>query len=111
AANFSASWKSDAAGLVLNVAQAELAKFSSVEFFPSPPENVAVGHPRLESHEGGAHTFRIPLDNAKQNFKSLPGLIVFGNATDAPDRSAWDVSVASEKARANGNSTPSSVDG
>ncbi|PYL82629.1 MAG: hypothetical protein DMF23_11630, partial [Verrucomicrobia bacterium] len=107
--NFSASWKSDATGLVLNVTQPELAKFPSVEFFPSPPENVAVGHPRLESHEGGAYTFRIPLDNAKQDFKSLPGLIVFGNATDAPDRSAWDVSVGSEKATANENSTSRDV--
>src|SRR5437660_11052217 len=109
AANFSASWKSEAAGLVLNVTQPELAKFPSVDFFPSPPENVAVGHPRLESHEGGAYTFRIPLDNAKQDFKSLPGLIVFGNATDAPDRSAWDVSVGSEKATANENSTSRDV--
>jgi len=109
AANFSASWKSDATGLLLNVTQPELAKYPSVEFFPSPPENVAVGHPRLESHEGGAYTFRIPLDNAKQDFKSLPGLIVFGNATDAPDRSAWDVSVGSEKATANENSTSRDV--
>src|SRR5213082_1279846 len=107
--NFSASWKSDGTGLVLNVTQPDLAKFPSVEFFPSPPENVAVGHPRLESHEGGAYTFRIPLDNAKQDFKSLPGLIVFGNATDAPDRSAWDVSVGSEKATANENSTSRDV--
>src|SRR5438105_5297069 len=107
--NFSASWKSDGTGLVLNVTQPDLAKFPSVEFFPSPPENVAVGHPRLESHEGGAYTFRIPLDNAKQDFKSLPGLIVFGNATDAPDRTAWDVSVGSEKATANENSTSRDV--
>src|SRR5881275_1578382 len=107
--NFSASWKSDGTGLVLNVTQPDLAKFPSVEFFPSPPENVAVGHPRLESHEGGAYTFRIPLDNAKQDFKSLPGLIVFGNATDAPDRSAWDVSVGSEKATASENSTSRDV--
>src|SRR5205807_5513236 len=85
--------------------QPELAKFASVEFFPSPPENVAVGHPRLESHEGGAYTFRIPLDNAKQDFKSLPGLIVFGNSTDGPDRSAWDVSVGPEMATTNENSS------
>src|SRR5207248_322349 len=104
AANFSASWKSDAAGLVLNVSQPELAKFPSVEFFPSPQENVAVGHPRLESHEGANYAFRIPLDNARPNFKSLPGLIVFGSATDAPDRRAWDISVGAEMATANENS-------
>src|SRR5438309_5095216 len=107
--NFSASWKSDGTGLVLNVTQPDLAKFPSVEVIPSPPEHVDVGHRRLEPHEGGAYTFRIPLDNAKQDFKSLPGLIVFGNATDAPDRSAWDVSVGSEKATANENSTSRDV--
>ena len=105
AANFSASWKSDAAGLVLNVTQPELAKSPSVEFFPSPPENVAVGHPRLESHEDANYIFRIPLDNAKQNFKSLPGLIVFGSAADGPDRNAWEVSIGSGMATANENST------
>src|SRR2546421_8786145 len=109
AANFSASWKSDAAGLVLNVTQPELAKFPSVDFFPSPQENVAVGHPRLESHDGANYTFRIPLDNAKQNFKSLPGLIVFGSAADGPDRNAWEVSVGSEMAASNENSTSRDV--
>ena len=104
-ANFSASWKSEAAGLVLNVTQPDLAKFPSVDFFPSPPENVAVGHPHLESHEGANYTFRIPLDNAKQNFKSLPGLIVFGNSADGPDRRAWDISVGPGMATANENST------
>src|SRR5438270_12803098 len=89
----------------LNVTQPELAKFPSVDFFPSPPENVAVGHPRLESHERANYTFRIPLDNTKQNFKSLPGLIVFGSATDAPDRNAWEVSIGSELVASNENST------
>src|SRR5436305_8978058 len=107
--NFSASWKSEAAGLVLNVIQPDLAKFPSVDFFPSPPENVAVGHPRLESHEGANYTFRIPLDNAKQNFKSLPGLIVFGSAADGPDRNAWEVSVGSEMPASNENSTSRDV--
>jgi thiol:disulfide interchange protein DsbD len=59
----------------------------------------------LESHEGAKYTFRIPLDNAKQNFKSLPGLIVFGSAADGPDRNAWEVSIGSGMATANENST------
>src|SRR5207244_6261636 len=103
--NFSASWKSEAAGLIVNVTQPDLAKFPSVDFFPSPPESVAVGHPRLESHEGANYTFRIPLDNGKQNFKSLPGLIVFGNSADRPDRRGWDISVGPGMATANENST------
>src|SRR5438874_3412752 len=108
-ANFSASWKTEVTGLVLNVTQPDLAKFPSVDFFPSPPENVAVGHPRLESREGATYTFRIPLDNAKQDFKSLPGLIVFGNSVDGRDRRAWDISVGQEMAAANENSTLSEV--
>src|SRR5207245_11044136 len=76
-----------------------------VDFFTSPPDNVGVGHPGLESHEGGNYTFRIPLDNAKQNFKALPGLIVFGDSPDGPDRRAWDISVGPGMATANENST------
>src|SRR4029077_11734879 len=42
---------------------------------------------------------------AKQNFKSLPGLIVFGNSPDGPDRRAWDISVGPGMATANEKST------
>ena len=105
ASNFSASWKSDAAGLVLRVSHPDLEKFSFVDFFPSPPENVPVGHPRLAARDGGAFTFNIPIDNANGKFKSLPGLLVFGSSTDAPDRTAWDVSVGHEMAAANRKST------
>src|SRR5204862_8070366 len=67
------------------------------------------GHARLESDEGANYTFRIPLDNAKQNFKSLPGLIGFGSAADGPDRNAWEVSVGSEMPASNENSTSRDV--
>jgi thiol:disulfide interchange protein/DsbC/DsbD-like thiol-disulfide interchange protein len=105
AADFSASWKGNAAGLVLRVSHPDLGKFSSVEFFPSPPENVAVGHPRLASRDGNVSTFDVPLDNANGKFKSLPGLLVFGSSNDAPDRSAWDISVGPETGVANEKST------
>src|SRR5436309_5855897 len=105
AADFSASWKADTAGLVLRVSYPDLGKFSSVEFFPSPPENVSVGHPRLASREGNVLTFDVPLDNANGKFKSLPGLLVFGSSNDAPDRGAWDISVGREMAAANEKST------
>jgi thiol:disulfide interchange protein DsbD len=101
AADFSASWKGDAAGLVLRLSHPDLGKASSVEFFPSPPENVAVGHPRLASRDGNVVTFDVPLDNANGKFKSVPGLVVFGSSNDAPDRSAWDISVGHETAAAN----------
>src|SRR5438067_7593439 len=109
AADFSASWKGSAAGLVLRVSHSDLRKFSSVEFFPSPPENVAVGHPRLASRDGNVSTFDVPLDNANGKFKSLPGLLVFGSSNDAPDRSAWDISVGHETAAANEKSTLSEI--
>src|SRR5207245_5089618 len=41
----------------------------------------------------------------KQNFKSLPGLIAFGNSADGPDRRAWDISVGPGMVAANENST------
>jgi len=109
AADFSASWKANAAGLVLHVSHPDLGKFSSVEFFPSPPENVAVGHPRLTSRDGNVSTFDVPLDNANGKFKSLPGLLVFGSSNGAPDRSAWDISVGHETAAANEKSTLSEI--
>ena len=105
AADFSASWKADTTGLVLRVSHPELGKFSSVEFFPSPPENVAVGHSRLASRDGNVATFDVPMDNANGKFKSLPGLLVFGSSNDAPDRSAWDISIAHETVAANEKST------
>jgi thiol:disulfide interchange protein len=109
AADFSASWKANATGLVLRVSHPDLGKFSSVEFFPSPPENVAVGHPRLASRDGNVSTFDVPLDNANGKFKSLPGLLVFGSSSDAPDRGAWDISVGHETAAANEKSTLSEI--
>ena len=109
AADSSASWKSDAGGLVLRVSHPDLGKFSSVEFFPSPPENVAVGHPRLASRDGNVSTFNVPLDNANGKFKSLPGLLVFGSSNDAPDRSAWDISLGHEPAAANEKPTLSEI--
>jgi thiol:disulfide interchange protein DsbD len=109
ATDFSASWKGNAAGLVLRVSHPDLGKFSSVEFVPSPPENVAVGHPRLASRDGNVSTFDVPLDNANGKFKSLPGLLVFGSSNDAPDRSAWDISVGHEMAAANEKSALSEI--
>jgi thiol:disulfide interchange protein DsbD len=91
------------------VSHPDLGKFSSVEFFPSPPENVAVGHPRLASRDGNVSTFNVPLDNPNGKFKSLPGLLVFGSSNDAPDRSAWDISLGHETAAANEKPTLSEI--
>jgi thiol:disulfide interchange protein/DsbC/DsbD-like thiol-disulfide interchange protein len=90
-ANFSAAWSKEKGGLLLDVRSSDLAKFSSVEFFPSPAENVAVGHPHLQSNKGDQFVFRIPLDNPNRD--SLPGLIVFG---DDDNRGAWEISSATQ---------------
>ncbi len=99
-ANFSATWTRDNAGLLLHVRSSDLAKSAAVEFFPSPAENVATGHPQLQSRDGDQFVFRIPLDAGNRN--SLPGLIVFG---ENDDRGAWDVSVAQPAAIAAHSST------
>ena len=90
-ANFSATWSRDKSGLLLKVRSPDLPKYSSVEFFPAPAENVAVGHPQLESRKDDQFVFRVPLDNPNQN--SLPGLIVFG---EGDDRGALEISGASQ---------------
>jgi thiol:disulfide interchange protein/DsbC/DsbD-like thiol-disulfide interchange protein len=89
-ANLSASWSRDQGGLLLTVRSLDLAKLSPVEFFPSPAENVAVGHPQLQSHKDDQFVFRVPLDNPNRD--SLPGLIVFGEGNT---RGAWEVLSAS----------------
>src|SRR5437762_5999247 len=84
-ANFSASWKKEASGLLLNASSPDISRFSSVEFFASPKESIAIGHPRLETRGPDQFTFRIPLDPSNRTIDSLPGLIVFGNSADDPE--------------------------
>ena len=94
--NFSVSWKRETDGLVLNVVSSDLAKVAYVDFFPSPKESVAVGHPRLESRDGDRLRFRIPLDASNTAINSLPGVVVSGNSPSNPDRSGWDISVGQQ---------------
>src|SRR5207302_4904808 len=103
-ANFSASWKKEASGLLLTVSSPDLSRFSSVEFFPSPKESIAVGHPRLETRSSDQFSFRVPLDPSNRSIDALPGLIVFGNSTNDPDRSAWDISAGPQTASADNHS-------
>jgi thiol:disulfide interchange protein len=98
--NFSVNWSRDQSGLLLNVHNPDLAKFSSVDFFPSPAENVAVGHPQLQSHKNDQVVFRVSLDDQNRNF--LPGLIVFG---EGQNRSAWEISSATASPTIQSSST------
>src|SRR5438477_196485 len=104
-ANFSASWKKEASGLLLNASSPDLSRFSSIEFFPSPKESIAVGHPRLETRSSDQFAFRVPLDPSNRSIGSLPGLIVFGNSPEGPDRSAWDISAGTQIASADNHSS------
>ncbi len=101
-AYFSAKWSRENGALLLNIINPALAKFSTIDFFPSPAENVAVGHPKLDSHNGDHFVLRVPSDSATQT--SLPGLIVFG---EGANRAAWDISVAQQISP--GNSSPSAL--
>ncbi|HEY2103279.1 MAG TPA: protein-disulfide reductase DsbD domain-containing protein [Chthoniobacterales bacterium] len=103
-ANFSSSWKKDADALLLDIHSPDLASFSSLEFFPSPKESIAVGHPHLESRASDGARFRVPLDPSNSAIKTLPGLVVFGKSGSNPERSAWDISVAEQTARTNDRS-------
>ncbi len=93
AADFSAAWSRDSSGLLLTVTSSVLAKSSAVEFFPSPAENVAVGHPQLQSREGDHLVFRVPMEGANRD--SLPGLIVFG---EGENRRAWEIAATQQSA-------------
>ncbi len=100
------SWRSDANGLLLEVTQPGLAKAAKAEFFPSPAENVAVAHPRLESHDGSRFTFRVPMEGANKKFDSLPGLIVVDSP--AGQRQAWEIAPAVVSASADRPASSSS---
>jgi thiol:disulfide interchange protein/DsbC/DsbD-like thiol-disulfide interchange protein len=88
--NFSATWSRDKAGLLLHLQSSDLARFTAVDFFPAPAENVAVGHPQMTSRKGDQFVVHIPIDTPK--YDSLPGLIVFGNGDNL---GAWVVASTS----------------
>jgi thiol:disulfide interchange protein/DsbC/DsbD-like thiol-disulfide interchange protein len=101
--DFAASWRSEPNGLFLTIKHSDLANFPSIQFFPSPAENVAVAHPRLESRSGARAVFRIPLD-ANSKFNSLSGLLVFGSSNEGADRGAWEIAATAESAQPKGAS-------
>ncbi|MBV9008979.1 MAG: thioredoxin family protein [Verrucomicrobia bacterium] len=99
--DLSASWSREKGALLLKAKSAELAKLEPVDFFPSPAENVAVGHPQLQSRNGDQFVFRVPLEDANRN--SIPGLIVAGQGEH---RLALDVSAVPQAATADHGSSP-----
>jgi thiol:disulfide interchange protein len=94
-----AKWsRGSGSDLYLQVNSAMLARYRATDFFPSPPANILIGHPSVESRSGDEITFKIPLQSAEKKLSSLAGLLVFASRQNADDRAAWRISGASEVA-------------
>jgi len=87
----SANWSRAGSDLRFTLTAATLANYSTVAFFPLPPENTVVGHPKIESRSGNEIKFRIPIEAANKNLSSMEGLIVFGQQANGEDRAAWQI--------------------
>ena len=94
--NVSLGWSRSGTDLHLKVTGQDFARHRQVDFYPLPDEKTIVGHPAVASHSGDEVDFRISLESAADNLKSLPGLLVFGEQADGSDRAAWNIGQASE---------------
>jgi len=86
-----ANWSRVGSDLRLSLTSATLANYPTADFFPLPPTNVVVGHPKIESRQGDEIAFRIPIESADKNLLSLQALVVFGQHTNGNDRAAWQI--------------------
>jgi thiol:disulfide interchange protein len=86
-----ANWTRAGSDLRLSLTSAMLAKYPAADFFPLPPANVVVGHPKIESRRGDETTFRIPIESGDKNLSSLQGLVVFAQHANGNDRAAWQI--------------------
>src|SRR3984893_5141633 len=85
------NWPRAGSDLRLGLTSATLANYPATDFFPLPPANVVVGHPKIESRQGDETTFRIPIESGDKNLSSLQGLVVFAQSADGNDRAAWQI--------------------
>ena len=86
-----ANWSRGGSDLRLSLTSATLAKYRAADFFPLPPANVVVGHPKVESRRGDEIVFRIPIESADKNLSSIQGLVVFAQNANGNDRAAWQI--------------------
>lgn len=84
-----ASWGRSGSDLLLKLTSSSVANYSSLDFYPLPPDNAVVGHPTIESRKGNEVTFRIPVESPDKNLSAMPGLIVFSKSPNGNDRMAW----------------------
>jgi len=99
-----ANWSRAGSDLRLSLTTAALANYPTVGFFPLPPDNTVVGHPKIESRNGNEINFRIPMEAANKNLSSLEGLLVFGQQANGEDRAAWQI--VNGAIASSGGSTP-----
>src|SRR5438876_52248 len=99
-----ANWTRAGSDLRLSLTSATLANYPAADFFPLPPVNVVVGHPKIESRQGDEIAFRIPIESANKDLSSLRGLVVFAQHANGNDRAAWQI--ASPAVASAGFSTP-----
>src|SRR5438445_10022420 len=99
-----ANWTRAGSDLRLSLTSATLANYPAADFFPLPPVNVVVGHPKIESRQGDEIAFRIPTESADKDFSSVQGLVVFAQHANGNDRAAWQI--ASPAVASAGFSTP-----
>ncbi len=84
----SANWSKAGTELSFEIKSAALTDHAAIDFYPAPGEQVVVGHPRVERTAGGM-TVRVPIESNDKKLEAIPGLIVFGQTPDGPDRNAW----------------------
>ena len=90
------TWKRSATELTLQVKSTALANHPAVDFYPAPDEKVVVGHPSAERVADGV-TFRIPIETSDEKLAAIPGVVVFGQTAEGPERNAWQLNVASSQ--------------
>ena len=87
--------------LTLRIKSNALVSHPTIDFLPLPDETVVVAHPTTERTADGA-IFRIPIDTSDAKLSAIPGVVVFGQTAEGPDRNAWELSTAEAPAVAPG---------
>ena len=86
-----ANWTRTGSDLQLSVKSAVLANYPNVDFYPVPPGETVVGHPKLESRSANEVVFRAPLESASKDLSSIEGLVIFAQSPDDDNRAAWRI--------------------
>lgn len=105
----SAGWSRIGAELRLIVTSKALVNYPIIEFFPVPPGNVVVGHPKSEL-SGAKITFHVPIETDDKNVSSLGGIVVFGQNENGADRNAWSLTSADGAMLREANSSVGSME-